>query len=220
MKVSPLAFKAARVLLNMEQKDIAAITGIHKQRISSFERGKDRSMRIYETLLKYYEQHIEFLDRDGVRRKPDIDPQTLTGTEGIRTFFDMVYNEALKKGGDFAIFNGVPKQLETWAGADWYRNHAKRMSDIKDNFKFKVIVEENETNFIGKRFAEYRTIPKDKFNNKTIYIYGDHVAFLSFEKNLKIILINNNDIAKSQRILFNSVWDHLTTEIPENVLKL
>lgn len=220
MKVSPLAFKAARVLLDMEQKDVADITGIHKQRISSFELGKDQSMRVYNALLKFYEQHVEFLERDGVRRKPDIDPQILTGTEGIRAFFDTVYKEALKGDGDFAIFNGVPSELVTWAGEEWYRSHAKRMTDIKDKFSFKVIVEESETNFIGKNFVAYRSIPKDKFNDKTIYIYGNNVAFLSFEDNVKIILINNNDIAKSQRILFNSVWDHLAKEIPKDVLKL
>jgi|GEM_PF-807327 len=217
MKITRYAFKAARALLDLEQKDVEVATGIPRQRISSFETGNaDIGRKTYDKLREYYEAHgIVFLEHDGIRRKSNTEYQILSGTQGIRAFYDDVYKVAAEEGGDFAIFNGVPSELVKWAGNQWYKQHAKRMTAIKENYHFRVIVEEDEKNLIGQEFVTYGWIPKDKFNDKTIYIYGSNVAFLIFDNNdLNIILIRNKDIAKSQRILFNSVWENLASMEP------
>lgn len=215
MKITRHAFKAARALLDLEQQDVEIATGIHRQRISSSERGNSPlGKKSYDKLREFFESRgIEFLEHDGVRRKPEYEYQILSGTQGLRAFFDEVYSVAQTSGGDIAIFNGVPSKLVYWAGNDWYEGHAKRMTDIKHKYKFRVVVEDGEQNLIGKSFVTYKYFPKDKFNDKTIYIYGGNVAFLIFSDELKIIIIRNTDIAESQRILFESVWNNEAMEI-------
>jgi sugar-specific transcriptional regulator TrmB len=56
--------------------------------------------------------------------------------------------------------------------------------------------------------SETRLIPKEKFSfTNEIIIYDDKVAIISIAADPLAILIENRDIAQSQRTIFNLIWD-------------
>ncbi len=206
--ITPNQIRAARALLNLGQGDIHEGTGITVSALSNIEKGKTTpTSTTLDTLQKYFEGNgIEFLTNDGVHFKPG--ERTYRGTSGIQKFFDDVYITAKNEGGEICIFNGVPDLLIKWLGEGFYQMHAERMSKIKKNFKFKIIVEKGEDNLIASGFAEYRAFPKEKFSDQTIYIFGNKTGFFDFT-NDDVFISVSKDIkrTKSQRVLFDFAWE-------------
>lgn len=209
MKITRLAFKAARTLLDLEQKDVEDVTCIPRQRISSFETGKiSLGKRTYDTLRDFYEQRgIEFLEYDGVRRKPEIEFKILHGIQGFRALMDSVYEFASKKGGKISIINGSTDEFIKWLGKDWYEKHAARMATVKDNIAFRIITG-RQSQEIAAGFATYKTIPGRDFSPQTIYLFGDNIGFFIFsEDSLKILVTNHKEIADTLHYMFDLMWD-------------
>jgi len=190
---------------------LAQRTGISATSIGSIENGQTtpRSSTI-ETIKSTFERNgIEFLGLQGVRER-DNTLLTYEGKIGIQDFFNDVYETVKKQGGEIAIFNGIPHKLIEWLGEDFYKMHAGRMDAISKNFSFQIIVQEGDDQFIARAFAEYRWFPKDRFNERTLYCYGDKLAFLDFSKdNVRILVMDQGDIASSFRELFNIAWENV-----------
>lgn len=220
INVSRLQLRAARVLLELDQKDIEAAEVISRQGLSKIEKGEVKpKAETLNKLIGFFEgEGIEFLEDDGVRRRRSY-IQRLTGTEGLRTFFDDVYKVAKEQGGEFIIFNGMPSELVKWAGEHWYEGHAKRMAEIKGNYTFRVIVEHGETNLIGKDFVTYKWFPEDEFHEHTIYTYGDRAAALSFRDEVQILVVRQKEWAESNRAWFQHVWEY-AKDVPAHVHEL
>lgn len=214
MAISPKQARAARALLAQSQADIHEVTGISVNQISTYELEKAGLNAANLTKLQeYFEGHgLEFMD-GGVRERPQQIVRHLEDREGFRVFMNDVYETAQKMGGEICLFNGVPEKMLHHLGADWYQNHKQRMTEIKKNFNFKVLICEGDENYIGDSFVEYRWFPKDKFNEQTIYIYGDKVALISFEDKVSIVIIEQPDFTRSERVLFNLAWDNLAKKI-------
>ena len=209
IKVSRQSFKAARVLLELDQKDVEAVTGISCQRISQYERGTiGIGKKAYQTFLSFYDARgIEFLDHDGIRRKPERDYLRLNGRVGFRVFMDDVYQTARDEGGRIEIINGPPDLFIKWLGEQWYHNHANRMEAIKDKITMRILTGEDQTNLIARGFALYKTVPKDKFNTQTIYIFGKKVGLFTFtEKDVVIDVFRQKDLVDTFHWLFDLVW--------------
>lgn len=209
MIISVEQIRAARALLSWSQNELSERAGINKNTVAAIETGKNVPHQdTYRKIVGAIESAgIEFLEHDGVRKRPTDRLLMLKGTNGLREFYDDVYDVAKNAGGNFCIFNGVPDLIVQSLGSEFYDSHSSRMSKVKGNFNFKVIIEQGDTNFIGAGFAEYKWFPKKDFHQKTIYIYGDKVAFLSWEQEPFVIIIQEKEIAQSQRILFRTVWD-------------
>ena len=76
-------------------------------------------------------------------------------------------------------------------------------------FHFKIFVEEGDTFFIADKFAEYRYIPSEFFNDQSFYVYGDRLALIAFEDNdVRINIIQSKGWAESFRRLFNFAWHY------------
>ncbi len=209
MNISRLAFKAARTLLDLEQKDVEDATGIPRQRISSFETGRSNlGKKTYDTLLRFYQHKgIEFTDHDGVRRKPEVELRFLDGTQGFRAFMDEVYAFSSNYGGKISIINGSTGEFIKWLGKDWYEKHAARMEKVKDKINFRIITGQ-QSQEIASAFATYKTIPGRKFSPQTIYLFGDTIGFFIFsEDNLKIFVTNHKEIADTLHYMFDLTWD-------------
>lgn len=207
--------RAARALLGWSQSDLAGIAGLSQTGIARIENGTNHpnSQTLSKIENAFEDNNIEFIDTSGVRKRTG-DIKIHRGQKGIRDFFDDVYENAQKYGGDICLFNGVPGQLVKWLGDDWYKHHAQRMSVISDKFNFKIIVKEKDQNLIARSFAEYRWFPEHKFNEKTIYVYGRKIAFLSFDNdNVRIVVMEQGEIADSFRVLFNIAWDTVAQTI-------
>lgn len=220
MIVTHHQLRAARSLLDMDQKDVAAGVNIAANSIGRIERGEVQAQeKTKQKLVDFFEMSgVEFTECDGVRKRRSY-IKRYSGQEGIRAFFDTVYDVAKNGGGDFTIFNGMPSDLTKHAGEDWYKAHAARMTSVKDNYNFRVIVEHGETNLIGRDFVTYKWFPNDEFHPCTIYTFGDWVGFLTFDNEVNIVVVREKIMAESQRALFNRVWEY-AKDIPENVHQL
>ncbi len=217
MSITTAQIRGARGILSWSQQDLAQRTGISATSIGSIENNQTTprasTLEIIRNTLE--RNGIEFLGLDGVRIR-DTYMTTYEGGSGMKAFFDDVYETVKKSGGEIALFNGVPNKLIEWLGNDFYKMHIARMDAMKKTFTFKIIIEEGDTNHIARSFAEYRWFPKDRFNEKTFYCYGDKLAFLNFYKdNVKIIVMQQDEIANSFKQLFDIAWDNVAM-IPSN----
>ncbi len=208
---------AARQLLGWSQADLAQRSGVSKPSIIRIE--KDLNSVKYDVqshIKKAMEQNnIEFIDQNGVRENA----QTLkkySGQAGFREFYDDLYETARDIGGDICLFNGVSDLVLNWLGEDFLRKHVERMLPIKNQYRYRVIVEETDNSFLGSHYCEYKWFPNELFNEKTIFIYGDKVSFLTFsQNNIEILVLNQKELAESQKLFFNLAWDYVAME-PNN----
>ena len=210
MSITTAQIRGARGILNWSQQDLAQRTGISATSIGAIENGQTTPRAsTLETIRATFERNsIEFLGLQGVRER-DNNILTYEGTKGIQSFFDDVYETTKLTGADICLFNGVPNKLIEWLGNEFYEMHRARMGVLK-NFKFKIIIEEGDEQFIATGFAEYRWFPKDRFNERTLYCYGGKLAFLNFSKdNVRILVMQQEEIADSFRELFNIAWENV-----------
>ncbi len=204
--ITGLQILLARTALRMNMEEFSAAIGVSKPTLSNYENGSDMpSTRMAEIEGFCVSKGLEFTDGEGVRFKT-IPMERYKGTEGFRVFMDDVYETARDVGGDIMLFNGFPDMLTQWLGTDWYKMHAKRMEKIKSNFNFKVTLMDNTAKQIGSSFAEYRYFPMQLENTNTIYVYGNKIAFLSFDEDVSIISVELSGISNAFRELFNIAW--------------
>jgi transcriptional regulator with XRE-family HTH domain len=217
MGISSNQLRSARAHLNLGLKEVSAETNIGTGTISDLEQEKTANPRMgtLESLRKFYELNgVEFTDDGGIR------PHTarfrhLKGVDGFRALMDDVYGQAKDKGGKFRLWNARPAYFIKWLGKDWYEEHTDRMKPLLGNISFNVTCEEGDTNFIGGKFAEYRWVPKKIFNEQAIYCYGNRIAFLNFDNDsIEIFILHSKEFNASFCLLFDFVWDEITT-IPD-----
>lgn len=207
MKISRHAFKAARALLDLEQQDVEQATGIHRQRISTFERGNAvLGKKSHDKLQAFFESRgVEFLENDGVRRKNNYF-LNLEGTDGFRLFMDNVYHFAKTEGGNISIINGSTEVFTKWLGEEWYAAHAARMETVKDNINFRIITAP-QTRKIANSFATYKTLIGKEFSLQTIYLFGKEFGLFYFsDEALKILVINQPEISETLHYMFDLAW--------------
>ncbi len=215
--VTASQIRQARAALNLGQQEVAEACGIHKTTLSDIENEKSGgSSKAFSALQTFFEnQGLEFTENDGVRRSKS-GLKRYRGETEFRLFYDDIYQTAKSQGGEICLFNGVPAYLIKWLGEEFYQRHAERMTKIKNNFDFKVIIQEQDKQLIGSGFVTYRWFPASLFRDKTIYIYGDKVAFIHFtEDDVRVVVIEQEEFAESQRILFDIAWDHVAKDIEE-----
>lgn len=207
--ISSAQCRAARALLNWSQPDLAGRCDMHVQTISNFE--KEASTPSKTTLTKimtvFHLQGILFEEDDGVKRSNQT-IQQYEGADGFRLFMDDVYETAKQKGGQICLLNAKPENWIKWLGKEWNEFHSQRMMDIREKFTFRITIMEGDMNFIGKRHAEYRWVPKRIWNEKSFYVFGDKLGFLNFENdNVTVFVMQQKKFAETFRFLFNLVWD-------------
>ena len=218
MKITGKQIAMARILLDLSQKDLADCVGIARKTIMRIENEQSPgSSKTLETIQLFFEnQGLEFFDGNGVRENTN-PIQTLSGEDGIKAFFDMLYDETKKGCEEICLFNGDPERLMYWLGDDYYVNHKKRMSAIGHSYDYKIIIKDGDYQFIADSFAEYRWFPVELFNNKTLHSFNSKLAFFDFDNgDVQIILIDHLVFAESFRILFNIAWERVASIPPRD----
>ncbi|MEM7679666.1 MAG: helix-turn-helix transcriptional regulator [Pseudomonadota bacterium] len=207
--------RAARALLDWSQSDLAERAGLSQTGIARIENGtnKPNSKTLAKIQTAFDGADVEFIDTTGVKKRSG-QVKTLRGIEGFRAFMDDVYEVASAGPTDICLFNGIPEVFYKWLGKDWYHDvHAPRMDKVKENFSFKIIISESEKEFMASSFAEYRWFPTDLSSDKTIYAYGDRLAFFYFDDSeLTIRVLNQKDFADSFRVLFDIAWKNVAVK--------
>lgn len=201
--------RAARALLDWSQSDLAEHAGLSQTGIARIENrtNQPNSKTLKKIQAAFDDADIEFMGRTGLRKRSG-EIKIYNGREGFRKFMDDVYKIASNKGGEICLFNGMPNLMIKWLGEDWYENHNQRMSSIKENFDFRIIIRHGDKNLIASDFAKYRWFPEKLFHEHTIYSYGNRLAFISMEEeNVHIQVLKQIDFAESFRILFNIAWE-------------
>ena len=75
------------------------------------------------------------------------------------------------------------------------------------------LIKEGDRNTIASDYAQYRWLPAEYFHSVPFYTFGNYLAFLIFEKETIIHVIENKEIASAQRTQFDFVWQQ-AKEIP------
>ena len=183
---------AARQLLGWSQADLAEKSGISKPSVIRMEKDlhsvKYDVLSHVQTAIEKY--NIEFLPQNGVRENKQT-LKKLTGQTGFRELYDDLYNTAKDIGGTLYLFNGISELVAKWLGKDYLEIHKNRMMPIKDNYQYHIIVKEGDEVFLGAQYCTYKWFPADLFNDKTFFIYGTKVAFITFTaQNVEIIILD------------------------------
>lgn len=154
---------------------------------------KERKIkRILPELKQVYKSSIE---------KPKV--EFYEGKEGLKTILDDLTRE--KK--EILVYGSTKKQLGL---LDFYfPNYIKRR--VKDRIKIKVISEKSrEALKIHKKdkeeLREMRFLPPEIEFPTSTNIYGNKVAIISLEKDIVGVIIEDKNIADTQRDVFNLLW--------------
>ena len=205
---------AARQLLDWSQEDLAIKSGVSKPTIIRMEKDlysvKDELRN--KVVDSVNDNGVEFIE--GGIREAKRTMRKYTGSDGFQQFYDDLYQVAVSTGGDICLFNGVSNQVTKWLGVNNLPIHVERMLKIKDKYNFRVVVKEGDDVFFGATYCTYRWFPETLFNDKTIYIYGTKVAFVTFmDHDVEVLVIDQQDLADCQRLFFNLAWNYIAMEI-------
>lgn len=209
---------AARQLLGWSQTDLAARSGVSKPSIVRMEHDLNSvKYDIQESIRHTIEDNgVEFLESNGLRENRQ-DIRKYNGKDGFHQFYDDLYTVITATGGEICLFNGVSTQVTKWLGEDYLKMHVERMLTVTTPFNFKVVVKEGDSVFFGLQYCTYKWFPETLFNDKTIYIYGNKVAFITFKKDdVEVIVIDQEELAECQRLFFDLAWNYIAMETPKN----
>lgn len=136
-----------------------------------------------------------------VTEKPKI--ELYEGKEGLKTILD----DLIKTKQEVLVYSSTRKQLVL---LDFYfPNYITRR--VKEKIKIKVLTERSKETLEmrkndKKELREMRFLPEGFEFPTATNIYGNKVAILSLEKEPIGIIIENEDIAKTQRMVFELLW--------------
>lgn len=217
MKISAKQIAMARILLDLNQKDLADKLGIARKTIMRIENEQSPgSAKTIETIQIFFENNgLIFSQGDGVRRLTN-EIRTLKGKDGLKIFLDETYEYLKKYGGKACLHNAKPNYWYDWLGTKWYNDHVERMENIKNKIDFRITSEQQNNLFISQKFAEYRWFPEEYFSDQPIYSYNDIIAFVNFEDELTISILKNEKFAKGFQALFNIAWERVAIKPPPN----
>lgn len=219
MSITGKQIAMARILLDLNQKDLADRLGIARKTIMRIENGQSPgSTKTLETIQTFFENHgIAFLEDDGVKRQKD-QVKKLTGKQGMHELMSDIYMHAKTTGGQISLFNARPVNWLNWIDEEWfYETYSKGLAALSDKIKMKIIAVEGETELISKGHAENRFMPNEYFvnENRSFYVYSNKIAFINFGHNaLEILILENQDFAAGVEILFNIAWDRVAIKPP------
>lgn len=208
--LTPAQCRAARALLDWSQPELAQRAGMHVQTISSFEsdHGTPTKTTLEKIFLTFESVGIEFLNEDGVKRRAQ-DIKTYMGRDGFTDFMWDVVATVRKFGGDVCVSNVKESWFTEPLTEETNIAYRASMADLKreKKFRFRILIQEADMNFVASAYAEYRWIRPEHFSTASFYVYGNKLALLLFDQGPKIHVVDNADIANAQRVQFNVFWE-------------
>lgn len=203
--------RAARVLAGWDIKDLAPRAGLSITAVQNIETGAVPKPATLGRIIKTFsDAGIEFLDNEGVRRKPtNID--VLIGSDGLRQFFDGVHDYASSHGGTIMMFGIDETTFIETITPEFSQNYLNRMTEVsrrRGDLEVLAITCEGDTNFCASDYNEYRWISKDLFQFVPFYIYGETLAIMDFNTTPGpiIMLLKSPAVANAYRKQFQAFW--------------
>jgi transcriptional regulator with XRE-family HTH domain len=199
--------KAARLLLEWKQSDLARVSGMSLAAIAKLEQGLGKP-RLGTTLAvrgAFEKFGIEFIEDHGVDLRPEkFNVRILHGDQG---FFDVWedYEKTLAEtnGGEVLLSN-----LDHEFMFDRYKEKLEEaiLRRPSLNINLRGLVKDGDLVRIWPNEA-FRAIPGKIFSGLTpVYLYGDKTAIINFKDSLRIVLIENKSITEAFRQQFEYHW--------------
>lgn len=203
---TPQQVAAARALVGISQTELAKISGLSYGAVSQFERGGRSTTDTVDAITRALLPRVDFIGEDGVKLR-NLETKTYYGQEGLIQFMNLVYETARDVGGEFCVSNVDEALFTQRFGEEEDAIYTEKMQKLKNNFSFRVLIKEGDTNLLTIGYYHYRWVPKEQFNNIPFYVFGDYLAFLIFDKETTIHVIHNEKIAQAQRTQFDLAWN-------------
>lgn len=208
MRVSASQIAAALALGRWTQDDLAAMTGMSRPSISNIlnEQATARAETLNKIRRAFETRGIEFIGNIGVQWSQH-QVRTLTGVEGLKTFFDDV-RATVKSSKDEIVICGIEEEyLEEKLGS--YLDHHREDMNSIDTIKMRCLIKEGDANVGASDYCQYRWQPKEHFAHVPFYVYGDKLAIIvtSGPENPLTLIIHNRTIAEAYRLQFEIVWN-------------
>lgn len=159
-------------------------------------------------LLKYKEERISeaIPELKLLKAQKTIKPTTeiFEGKEGIKS----IHMDILQTGKDHYVLGASTTIIEflgPWF--DYYVNER-----VKHKLQVKVLTDQSKegrqiSKIAKQKLREVRYSPLKQTINTTTYIYGNKIAMIMYGKEKFGVVINSKELAKTQKIVFDSLWD-------------
>ena len=204
--------RAARALLGWDASDLAEKAHISRETISNIENNttKARETTLNEIERVFKDAGLDFLDFDGVRRRPE-GVDVLNGQIGWATFFDRVYDYIKNNGGIVCVSGANEELFSKHHGQEHAKAHIKRMEILlsaRSDIEFRVLLREGDKNFMASTYCKYRWQSKDSFVPTPFYVFGDNLALITFESDPapRVMIIRSAVFAEAYRKQFGVAW--------------
>ncbi|MGE4352281.1 MAG: multiprotein-bridging factor 1 family protein [Bdellovibrionales bacterium] len=185
-----LQIKAARVLLEWTQKQLAQASDVSAASIAKLEQGKGkRDGKVMAAIQQALEKAgIEFTPEPGVRLvREKFQFRVFEGREAIFELWDDIIAALGTTGGEVLI-SGISDRY--WI--ENYKNEfAAALKRQRDHKIFSRILIEEGDNVIVIGPKVYRSIPSYLFQQMPVYIYADRVAIINWGPPQRVLLIQN-----------------------------
>ena len=195
--------KAARALLGWTQDDLVEKSGISKPAINNLERRsvvpRGETLRAIQDAIE--EAGVEFTEGPGVRlRVNKLKVEILEGSEAIfRLFNDFL--ETLRHADNKEVLGcGIDDKQFFDAGGERIAKIFLRNRDA--GLIHKCMILEGDT-YLIEPLEVYRWVPADIFSQVPYFVWGHKYCIILWGPPMKIVVIENKEIADSYRAFFN-----------------
>ncbi len=208
MFITPAQIRMARALLNWSGRDFATRLKISPATLSMIESGQN--VGSVATLTAIYTAFVaagvEFLP-DGAVRPTHGRVRIMEGHEGIKAFFDIVYEACLAEPTIKIIQANVDERLFGKWLASYSPIHRDRMAQLKMP-PIKALLRKGDKEVTASAYAQYRWMDEKYFGGVCLYEFGRFTGLVEMtDEKCTITLIENDVLSGSIMRLLELAWD-------------
>lgn len=159
---------------------------------------KEKETRIKEEEREVLKMIPEIKKIQAIVGKEETKIEIYEGKEGLKT----ILNDIIREGKDFVTWGASTRMKE-------YLPEFVVTKYLKEREREKIRAKQLFTDFYGvlkSPLSENRKLPKEFASPTTTVVYGNKVLIILWTEILKIILIENKDLANSYRKHFELMW--------------
>lgn len=206
--MTPKQIKAARILLDWKQSDLANATGLSKTAITQIESGyvlpRQSSLNAIRDALEA--KGVVFIDTQGVQIRDEIfEVSSSTGEKSHINYFHDIIETVQKTGGEILQSSIDDKFIMTHFRQELF-NYYQELSklDIKEKL---LTCDGDKVRYGPPEISEYKWISKELFEQIGYTVYGHKVALFLYTKDWHHVVIENEKIAETYRQQFYTNWE-------------
>ncbi|MCL2474004.1 MAG: helix-turn-helix domain-containing protein [Alphaproteobacteria bacterium] len=204
---------AARNLLLWNISEFSDKTGLTKDTLKRIEESvvQPQANTLKEIQKVFDENGVEFTENFGVRFKPE-NITVLKGPDGLREFFDDVYNYVSNNGNGDILQTGDDSFFTSNMG-EYIFVHAERMTKLanarKDVCVRALLYKKEGTIKECGGYTQYRYLPQDIFGSVNFYLYGDRLAIITSQTVPSPFIVTHKipELTEGYRKQFDFFWE-------------